>query len=104
MFLSPLNACSRLRPLLAVLLFAATVCAAAPGDLDSTFGSGGIISMHPGSSGGSVWAHSIAVQPDGRIVLGGYQNPSYALVRFHTNGTLDPSFGSGGIVIPPFGF
>ena len=60
--------------------------------------------MDPRPSSGSEWAHSIAVQPDGRIMLGGYQDTSYGLVRFHTNGTLDPSFGSGRIVIPPFGF
>jgi uncharacterized delta-60 repeat protein len=49
-------------------------------------------------------ANSILVQPDGKIVLGGYTvNAPYAkdfaLVRLSSNGTLDTSFGVNGKVI-----
>jgi uncharacterized delta-60 repeat protein len=45
----------------------------------------------------------VALQPDGKIVVAGYylnSSPNYdfALARFNTNGSLDSSFGIGGIV------
>jgi uncharacterized delta-60 repeat protein len=56
------------------------------GDLDSSFGNGGVVTQ---SAGGG-----IAVQPDGRIVVGG----GSTLARYLPNGSLDPSFGKGGQV------
>lgn len=51
-------------------------------------------------------AMSLLVQPDGKIVLGGWSydidfdfNRDFAIARFLTNGTLDSSFGTGGKVI-----
>lgn len=47
---------------------------------------------------------SIAVQGDGRIVVGGSAlGGRVALLRFHTDGSLDTSFGNGGCVITPVG-
>ncbi len=50
---------------------------------------------------------SVAMQPDGRIVLAGYAsngaNDDVALVRYNQNFTLDTSFGAGGIVTTPIG-
>jgi uncharacterized delta-60 repeat protein len=53
-------------------------------------------------------ANSIAIQSDGKIVLAGsVGDPSgdtdFALARYKTNGTLDPTFGNGGKVITRLG-
>jgi uncharacterized delta-60 repeat protein len=50
---------------------------------------------------------SLAIQPDGKILLGGYcynrSNSDFCIARFNSNGTLDTSFGSSGKVIQPIG-
>jgi uncharacterized delta-60 repeat protein len=93
---------------------------AAPGDLDPSFGPGGHTSVQVNKAclrgcvefGGS-YGDALALQPDGGIVLGGYNNyfgagsdaekAPGALVRLRPDGTLDTSFGgSGGIVDTPF--
>lgn len=43
-------------------------------------------------------AYDMVLQTDGKIILTGYSNTDIAAVRYLPNGTLDPSFGSGGIV------
>jgi uncharacterized delta-60 repeat protein len=57
--------------------------------------------------GVSAQAMSVAVQPDGKIVVGGYANldggENFELVRYNSNGTLDASFGSDGKVTTTFG-
>ncbi|MBN3943305.1 DUF4347 domain-containing protein [Nostoc sp. NMS9] len=68
------------------------------GSLDTTFGSGGKISTN--FEGKSEWIESIAVQPDGKIVVGGSVDPNdFALIRYNSDGSLDTSFGNGGRVI-----
>ena len=54
--------------LLALLLFGATTITAAPGDLDPTFGIGGRL------IDGGGFAHDVAVQSDGKIVVVGGQD------------------------------
>ena len=44
-----------------------------------------------------------AIQSEGKIVPGGSNPGGAALARLNTNGTLDSSFGSGGIVNNTFG-
>lgn len=45
-------------------------------------------------------AKTMVAQPDGKVVLGGSVFPRYAgLVRYEANGTLDQSFGVGGVAI-----
>lgn len=70
------------------------------GTIDTTFGSGGIVSTSFGS--GNFVGVSIAIQSDGKIVMGGFcKNPvdnDFALVRYNYNGSLDNTFGVGGIV------
>ncbi len=70
---------------------------AAPGDLDTTFGSGGKVTTDFNFSGAS----SVAVQADGKIVVAGSGEFGYsiALARYHANGSLDNSFGNGGRVV-----
>jgi uncharacterized delta-60 repeat protein len=81
------------------------------GTLDASFGTGGKVFTDFGlvQQGFSfAQADSLAVQPDGRIVLAGQaylaQNQRYdfALARYSTNGALDTTFGSGGKVITEF--
>jgi uncharacterized delta-60 repeat protein len=53
-------------------------------------------------------AGTMLVQPSGKIVLGGYGFPNFgALVRYKADGSLDTSFGKGGIAydrrLQPFG-
>jgi uncharacterized delta-60 repeat protein len=71
------------------------------GSLDSSFGNGGIVTTSVGTNCGSCYISALAIQPDGKIIAGGLGRTStfvYALVRYNTNGTLDTSFGNGGIV------
>jgi uncharacterized delta-60 repeat protein len=80
------------------------------GSLDPSFGDGGYVETQVGGWG---FASSIALQPDGKIVVAGgsYQGESsnpevleeFSLVRYNPNGSLDTSFGTDGIastVIP----
>jgi uncharacterized delta-60 repeat protein len=73
------------------------------GVLDTTFGSGGIV-LTAFSTYDST-ANSIAVQPDGKIIVGGVtkstvtQANNFALVRLNPNGTVDTTFGTDGKVI-----
>jgi uncharacterized delta-60 repeat protein len=67
-----------------------------PGDLDTTFGSGGKKTVN---FGGTDAARAVLVQPNGRVVAAGGGGPasSFCVVRLRSaNGTLDPTFGSGG--------
>ena len=74
------------------------------GNLDSSFGKGGIVITDltpPGTSFFSASPTSIAIQPDGRIVVGGSDSAgsNLALVRYKKDGKLDASFGNHGIVM-----
>ena len=74
---------------------------AAPGDLDLSFGNGGKVITPIGN--GDEGASAVAIQSDGKIVAAGSWEiidyfTSFALVRYNTDGSLDTSFGSGGIV------
>src|SRR5215813_10188081 len=71
------------------------------GTLDATFGTNGKVTTDLGSPYEE--ATSVAVQPDGKIVVAGGAViglfNDFVLVRYNTNGALDTSFGSGGKVI-----
>lgn len=81
------------------------------GSLDPTFGSGGTVitdvtpafEVSPGNFNlGGEHALDVAVQRDGRIVVTGYTTPDQfriVLVRYGSEGSLDPAFGSGGVVV-----
>src|SRR5215831_11638481 len=74
------------------------------GTLDTNFGTGGKVITDFGVSADAM---SVAVQPDGKIVVGGSANLdggyNFELVRYNNNGTLDATFGTGGIVTTTFG-
>jgi uncharacterized delta-60 repeat protein len=74
------------------------------GSLDTTFGTGGEV-LTPVPGGGTI--SSVVVQPDGKVVVGGYAYADnyngqalteFTLARYNSNGSLDSTFGSGGIV------
>jgi uncharacterized delta-60 repeat protein len=76
------------------------------GSLDTTgFGTGGKVTTAIGS--GDDQAYSVAIQPDGRIVVAGLSlvgaNDDFAVVRYNSDGSLDGTFGSGGKVTTAIG-
>lgn len=81
----------------AALLGFAPATHAAPGDLDASFGGSGIVHETFGSSAS---LGAVAIQNDGKIVAAGTAGSptSIGLARYESNGTLDSSFGSGGLV------
>jgi uncharacterized delta-60 repeat protein len=73
----------------------AETCPGPAGTLDPSFGDGGMVWLKYSGSG----ANAVVVQPDGKIVVGGYKGPQkFALVRLLPDGSLDPSFGTAGLV------
>jgi len=84
---------------LAVLLNARTASSAA-GDLDLSFGSGGVVLTTVKNDLDELT--QILVQPDGKIVAGGTvgsrSSKELVLVRYHADGSLDSTFGTGGIL------
>ena len=91
----------------ALLLMASALvgfeCVAAPGDIDATFGNGGIATTDV--TGGTAHATCVAVQSDGKIAVGGFSvTPSNQgfLVRYTSNGTIDPSLNGTGRVAVGF--
>jgi uncharacterized delta-60 repeat protein len=72
------------------------------GSLDPSFGTGGQVTT---DFGGLDEASGVAIQADGKIVVAGRGGPSsdFALARYNADGTLDPSFGTGGQVTTDFG-
>jgi uncharacterized delta-60 repeat protein len=68
------------------------------GTLDTTFGNGGLVAtdITPSAEDNAL---SVFIQPDGKIVTGGYSGSFMALVRYNANGTLDNKFGNGGKII-----
>jgi uncharacterized delta-60 repeat protein len=76
------------------------------GTLDNTFGSRGRVRTDfPGLA---AVPSSVVIQPDGRIVVAGGAFPLFTflgnieVVRYNSNGSLDTSFGNGGIVTTNF--
>jgi uncharacterized delta-60 repeat protein len=84
----------------------------ADGQLDTSFGTGGRVTV-PFGAGDYAVAAAVAIQPDGAIVLAGSDmmgapftgtNPptAFAAARLTPDGNLDPSFGTSGTVSVPF--
>jgi uncharacterized delta-60 repeat protein len=82
------------------------------GTLDSSFGKNGevITPVGPYHAG---YASSVVIQPNGKIIVAGsylydlepdyygsyyYASSHFAMVRYHSNGTVDSSFGKNGVV------
>ena len=70
------------------------------GELDSTFGTGGIVMTDFGNNTLD-HVHDMTLQPDGKILITGWvldQDINIALLRYNTDGTLDSTFGVNGKV------
>ena len=76
------------------------------GTLDITFGNGG--KVRTDFPGLAAVPSSVVIQPDGKIVVAGGAFPlftflgNFEVVRYNPNGSLDKSFGDGGIVTTIF--
>jgi uncharacterized delta-60 repeat protein len=77
----------------------------ADGTADTTFGGGGIVTTDFDRFD---TAHAVVVEPDHTIVAAGDSigpgGPAAVLARYRPDGSLDPTFGSGGEVRGPTGF
>jgi len=81
------------------------------GSLDTTFGNNGIVMTDIGTVDDQ--AYDIALQSNGKIVVAGRKGIQFypteqrkgnvAVARYTANGSLDTTFGNGGIVINDFG-
>jgi uncharacterized delta-60 repeat protein len=70
------------------------------GSLDPSFDGDGLVTVNVHNS---EQGHEVLLQPDGRIVVVGFGDSGerFALARLEQDGSLDPSFGNGGVVIAP---
>jgi uncharacterized delta-60 repeat protein len=73
------------------------------GELDKTFGTGGMVTTEP--LGPFPTVSALLVQPNGQILVAGFVDGTNrhtsgqtVLVRYNSNGSLDTTFGTGGIV------
>lgn len=74
------------------------------GNRDPTFASGGTVTTDFGATD---FGNALTVEPDGKIVVVGESNAGgvsshFALARYNPDGSLDPTFGSGGKVATVF--
>src|SRR5690242_369082 len=73
---------------------------AASGDLDSSFGTAGKVTLaFPGAND---VARATAIQSDGKIIAAGTDGNDFMLVRYNSNGSVDTTFGSSGRVTTDF--
>ena len=72
---------------------------AAPGDLDASFDTDGIVITDVTGNTEPDDGRAVALQPDGKILVAGRTNLSFSLVRYDTDGSLDASFGNNGSVV-----
>jgi uncharacterized delta-60 repeat protein len=76
---------------------------AAPGDLDPSFGDSGVTRTHIGAADSFDRADAVALDASGRIIVAGTTSTpigddELVIVRYLADGSLDPTFGAGGIV------
>jgi uncharacterized delta-60 repeat protein len=73
----------------------------ANGALDTTFGTGGVATAVTGAD----FPDAFLLQPNGQILMGGFKDGgkktpgALSLVRFNSNGALDPTFGTAGVAL-----
>ncbi|HET9912172.1 MAG TPA: hypothetical protein VFQ13_09805 [Anaerolineales bacterium] len=95
---------NKIQQIVFVLILIATLpvsasAQAAEGTLDPTFGANGVVTTDLGNSDSVI---NIVLQPDGKIVMAANTGDPYwgnpILIRYNVDGTLDTTFGTGGIV------
>jgi len=67
------------------------------GTLDKNFGTGGVVDVSPGGTVEITGFFAVAIQSDGKIVAAADALNGVQVARVETNGSLDTSFGSGGV-------
>jgi len=79
-------------------------CSAGAGCLDTSFGNAGFVLTSPNFNVADSLATDVAIQSDGKIVATvnakNYENTAasdFYILRFELDGTLDPTFGIGGV-------
>lgn len=77
------------------------------GQVDTTFGPAGMNGIVLTDFGGMDQAYALAVQADGKIVVGGHSGEDcahdFAVARFTSDGMLDADFGPGGKIVTDMG-
>jgi uncharacterized delta-60 repeat protein len=80
------------------------------GTLDNTFGTGGVVKYEEVTTG--ISGEKVALQSDGKIVVACKANlynesneygQAFVIIRYNTDGTLDDTFGSGGLIVTHHG-
>ena len=76
----------------------------ADGGLDGSFGSGGVAQTPVGDPAFRDTAAGVTLGPGGKVIVAGtaddeYPHGNFAVVRYLTDGQLDPSFGDNGVVV-----
>lgn len=74
----------------------------ANGALDPSFGTAGVVISDVANQ--DDYATDLALQPDGKLVVGGTTDQSFLLLRYNPDGSLDGTFGSGGTLTPSLAF
>ena len=77
------------------------------GDVDPTFGDGGIVKTNLGDFANSGATDIVATQNDGKTVVAGYRyldqaNDDFVVARYNADGSLDTAFGSNGVAVTDF--
>jgi len=67
----------------------------AAGDTDTSFGISGLASIN--FPGNPFFVNDVALQSDGKVIVAGTKGGNAALTRLNVNGTLDTTFGNGGL-------
>jgi uncharacterized delta-60 repeat protein len=94
--------CSLFAVVVIACLSASLPAQAAAGDLDPTFGKNGVVITDLGTH--TDLGEGVAIQADGKIVAVGRTDPDLNqmfVMRYDASGTLDPSFGEGGVAMGP---
>ena len=72
------------------------------GILDNSFNGNGLVVTSSGN-GMNDNGRAVLVQDDGKIIVAGLSYPFIGMIRYNIDGSLDNTFGSGGIVLTPNG-
>ncbi|HRN68428.1 MAG TPA: hypothetical protein PLD89_09935, partial [Promineifilum sp.] len=77
------------------------------GSLDPSFGEDGRVVTDPGTASAASWSTRNVLQPDGKLVTAGIVylddgGTDLILIRYNEDGSLDDTFGDGGMVIKDF--
>lgn len=77
------------------------IVSAAPGDLDTTFDSDGIVYTQAGNTALADTAHGVAIQSDDKVVAVGEIDSDFGVIRYTSTGSLDSTFDTDGIATMP---